>query len=82
MTFDEASFRLVPVYKRVWFLKGEKPKGVFFWSNKKINIIGALINGKEFYYEWHTSLNSVTFYFFLNNFLETRLITKALMLND
>lgn len=70
VTFDEASFRLVPVYKRVWFLKGQKPKGIFFWSNKKINIIGALIDGKEFYYEWHTSLNTVTFYFFINNFLE------------
>jgi len=70
VTFDEAGFRLVPVYKKVWFFKGEKPKGVFFWSNKKINIIGALIDGKEFFYEWHTSLNSVTFYFFLNNFLK------------
>ena len=70
VTFDEAGFRLVPVYKKVWFFKGEKPKGIFFWSNKKINIIGALIDGKDFFYEWHTSLNSVTFYIFINNFLE------------
>lgn len=70
VTFDEAGFRLVPVYKKVWFFKGEKPKGVFFWSNKKISIIGALIDGKEFFYEWHTSLNTVTFYMFINNFLE------------
>ena len=70
VTFDEVSFRLVPVYKRVWFFKGEKPKGVFFWSNKKINIIGALIDGKDLFYEWHTSLNTVTFYMFLTNFLE------------
>jgi len=47
VTFDEAGFRLVPVYKRVWFPKGKKPKGVFFWSNKKSNIIGALIDGKK-----------------------------------
>ena len=39
VTFDEASFRLVPVYRRVWFIKGKRPKGVFFWSNKKINIL-------------------------------------------
>lgn len=53
----------------MWFFKGETPEGVFFWSNKKINVMGALINGKEIYYEWHTSLNTVTFYFFLKNFL-------------
>jgi len=47
VTFDEAGFRLVPVYKRVWFRTGRKPKGVFFWSNKKSNIIGALIDGKR-----------------------------------
>ncbi len=70
VTFDEAGFRLVPVYKKVWFFKGKKPKGVFFWSNKKISIIGALINGNELFYEWHTSLNTVTFYMFINNFLE------------
>ena len=36
VAFDEAGFRLVPVYRRAWFFKGEKPKGVFFWSNKKL----------------------------------------------
>ena len=70
VTLDEASFRLVPVYKRVWFLKGQKPKGIFFWSNKKISVIGALVDGKKLFYEWHTSLNTVTFYFFLGNFLK------------
>jgi len=39
VTFDEAAFRLVPVYHKVWFLKGQKPNGVFFWSNKKLEII-------------------------------------------
>jgi len=52
ITFDEASFRLVPVYRRVWFIKGKRPQGVFFWSNKKINILGALVNGKELYHKW------------------------------
>ena len=66
VTFDEVSFRLVPVYKRVWFMKGEKPKGYFFWSNKKLNMIGALIGGKELYYEWHVAYNSLTFIAFLS----------------
>lgn len=70
VTFDEASFRLVPVYRRVWFPKGRKPKGVFFWSNKKSNILGALIDGKELYYRWHESLNTLTFLGFLKGFLQ------------
>lgn len=60
----------MPVYHRVWAPKNSRPEGIFFWSTKKISIIGALIDGKEFFYEWRTSLNSATFYFFLNNFLE------------
>ena len=70
MTFDEAGFRLVPVYRRVWFIKGKKPKGVFFWSNKKSNIIGALIDGKKLYYKWHESLNTLTFLGFLKVFIK------------
>jgi len=30
ITFDEVGFRLVPVYKKVWFFKGEKPQEYFF----------------------------------------------------
>lgn len=70
VTFDEASFRLVPVYRRVWFFTGKTPEGVFFWSSKKVNLFGALIDGKEFFYEWYTSLNTLTFYFFLSKFLK------------
>ena len=70
VTFDEVSFRLVPVYKRVWFVKGKKPKGYFFWSNKKLNMIGALIDGKELYYEWHVAYNSLTFIAFLSGLKE------------
>ena len=69
VTFDEAGFRLVPVYKRVWFMKGEKPKGVFFWSNKKLNIFGALIEGKRLYYEFYDSMNSLTYKAFLSEFI-------------
>jgi len=70
VTFDEAGFRLVPVYKRVWFPKGKKPQGFFFGSNKKSSILGALINGKQFYYKWHTSLNTLTFLIFLKSLIK------------
>lgn len=71
MTFDEAGFRLVPVYKKVWFFKGEKPAGVFFWSNKRINIFGGLIDGKKLYYEFYDSMNSLTYKAFLTEFVKT-----------
>ena len=71
ITFDEVGLRLVPVYKKVWFFKGEKPRGVFFWSNKKLNLIGALVNGEKVHYEWHDSLNSLTFKSFLVDFIKT-----------
>lgn len=70
VTFDEASFRLVPVYRRVWFIKGEKPRGIFFWSNKKIIIFAALIDGKKFHYEFYDSMNSLTYKAFLSDFVE------------
>lgn len=71
ITFDEANFRLVPVYRRVWFFKGEKPKGFFFWSNKKLNIFGALIDGKKLFYEFHSALNSLIYINFLNSLIRT-----------
>jgi transposase len=71
VTFDEASFRLVPVYKRVWFFKGEKPKGVFFWSNKKLIIFGALIDGKRLFYEFYDSMNTLAYKAFLRCFIES-----------
>jgi len=71
VTFDEAGFRLVPVYKKVWFFKGEKPTGVFFWSNKRINIFGALVDGKNLHYEFYDSMNSLTYKAFLSGFVET-----------
>lgn len=71
ITFDEASFRLVPVYKRVWFFKGEKPRGVFFWSNKKLIIFGALIDGKRLFYEFYNSMNTLTYKAFLSSMIES-----------
>ena len=70
ITFDETSFRLVPVYKRVWFFKGEKPKGVFFWSNNKLIIFRALIDGKKLFYEFYDSMNTLTYKAFLSSFVD------------
>jgi transposase len=71
VTFDEAGFRLVPVYKRVWFIRGQKPKGIFFWSNKKLTIFGALIEGEKMFYEFYDSMNSLTYKAFLSEFIDT-----------
>ena len=71
VTFDEASFRLVPVYKRTWYIKGEKPRGIFFWSNKKVIVFGALIDGKKFYHEFFDAMNTLTYKAFLSNFIKT-----------
>ena len=61
----------MPVYKRVWFPTGQKPKGFFFWSNKKLNIFGALINGQKLFYECYNSLNSATYLAFLDHLIQT-----------
>jgi len=82
VTFDEASFRLVPVYRRVWYVKGEKPHGVFFWSNKKINVLGALVNGKKLYHKWCTSLNTLTFRSFLKGFMKQLPTDRYIFLLD
>lgn len=69
--FDECAFRLVPVYRKIWFLKGKKPNGLFFWSNKKLNVFGAYIEGKKLFYEFHIAQNSLTYLAFLSSFVET-----------
>lgn len=69
--FDECAFRLVPVYKKMWFFKGEKPRGKFFWSNKKINVFGALIDGKKLFYDFFDAQNSLTYKAFLSRFMKT-----------
>jgi len=61
----------VPVYRRVWYFKGETPRGVFFWSNKKLSLIGALLDGKKVFYEWHQSLNTFTFKIFIAHLIDT-----------
>ena len=67
VSIDEASFHLTTDYKRIWFLKGKKPKGAFFWSNKKLTVFGALTSSSKFYYDFYVAQNSFTFSLFLNN---------------
>jgi len=69
INFDEVTFRLVPFLRKVWALKGTKPKGIFWWSNKKANMFGALIDGKELYYEWYDKLNAHSFLDFMKRFV-------------
>ena len=69
--FDEVSFRLVPVYRKMWYLKGQKPRGRFFWSNKKITIFGALKDNNELFCEDFTGQNSLTYKAFLSDFIDT-----------
>lgn len=69
--FDEVSFQLCPELVRVWAIKGSKPEGLFFWSNKKAHLTGALIDGKELYYEWYDKLNSVSFIEYMKRFVSS-----------
>src|SRR3989344_4393818 len=64
VAIDEASFQINTNYKRIWFLKGEKPKRAFFWSNKKLIVFGALTSSAKFYYDFYVAQNSLTFCFF------------------
>lgn len=65
------TFRLVPFLRKVWALKGSKPKGIFWWCNKKANMFGALVNGQTLYYEWYNKLNAHSFIEFMTRFVET-----------
>ena len=67
VSIDEASLQLKTSYKRIWFPKGEKPKGAFFWSTKKLTVFGALTSSSKFYYDFFNSQNSFTFSIFLEN---------------
>jgi len=71
VAFDEAKFQLEPEYKRIWFPKGEKPKGAFFWSSKKLLTFGALRSDHKFFYDFLDAQNSLTFRYFLRKFIKT-----------
>ena len=65
ISIDESSFQLTTGYKRIWFLKGKKPKRAFFWSSKKLIVFGALTSSSKFYYNFYVAQNSFTFSLFL-----------------
>lgn len=71
VAFDEATFQLEAEFKRIWFPKGEKPKGAFFWSSQKRITFGALTSNHKFFYEFYESQNSLTFRSFLRAFIKT-----------
>jgi transposase len=70
VAFDEVGFELETEFKKIWFMTGEKPKGAFFWSSKKLRVIGALTSDHLFYYEFCTAQNTFTFCCFLLTFIE------------
>ena len=65
VALDEVSFHLTTTYKRIWFPRGETPRGAFFWSSKKLTTFAALTNGHKFYYDFYDAQNSMTFKHFL-----------------
>ncbi|MFH1133462.1 MAG: IS630 family transposase [Nanoarchaeota archaeon] len=70
IAIDEASFQLTTTYKKIWFPRGETPRGAFFWSNKKLITFGALTSDHHFHYDFYESQNSLTFKHFLRNLFE------------
>ena len=71
VNFDEVTFRLVPFLRKVWVAKNSRPQGIFWWSNKKANLFGALIDGKILHYEWYDRLNAHYFIEFMKRFVAT-----------
>ncbi len=65
IAIDEASFQLTTSYKKIWFPRGETPRGAFFWSSKKLITFGALTTEHKFYYDFYCAQNSMTFMHFL-----------------
>jgi transposase len=70
IAIDEASFHLTTTYKRIWFPRGETPRGAFFWSSKKLITFGALFSTGKFYYDFYEAQNSLIFMNFLRGLFE------------
>lgn len=68
INFDQSSFWLVPIRRKIWAQKGSTPKIPFWWSNKKANLFGALIDGKNLYHEWYEKYNAHFFVDFMKRF--------------
>ena len=71
VAIDEAGFNLTTTYKKIWFPRGETPRGAFFWSNKKLITFGALTSSHKFYYDFYVAQNSITFMHFLRELFKT-----------
>ena len=61
----------MPLLRRVWAFKNSRPKGIFWWSNKKVNLFGAIIDGKTLHYEWYDKLNAHYFIEYVKRFVAT-----------
>ena len=70
IAIDEAGFQLTTTYKKIWFPRGETPRGAFFWSSKKLITFGALTSDHKFFYDFYDAQNSLTFKHFLRNLFE------------
>jgi len=70
IAIDEAGFQLTTTYKKIWFPRGETPRGAFFWSSKKLVTFGALTSDHKFFYDFYDAQNSLTFKHFLRNLFE------------
>ena len=55
----------------MWYLTGQKPRGKFFWSNKKITVFGALKDDGELFCEDFEGQNSLTYKAFLSDFIDS-----------
>lgn len=71
VAIDEVGFHLETTYKRIWFPRGETPRGAFFWSSKKLITFGALTSTHKFYYDFYVAQNSLTFMHFLRELFKT-----------
>ena len=71
VAIDEAGFHLTTTYKKIWFPRGETPRGALFWSSKKLITFGALTNTHKFYYDFYIAQNSLTFMHFLRELFKT-----------
>jgi transposase len=56
--------------RKVWAPIGSRPNGIFWWSNKKANSFGALIDGKKLFYDWFDRLNAHSFINFMKKLID------------
>jgi transposase len=82
INIDEATFRLVPINKRVWAPIGSRPTLPFWFSSIKANIFGALIDGNNMFFEWYSKLNAHSFIEFIKKMVASLPKGKYLFILD